>query len=40
VERFDVTGTLRRIVERADGAPWRVTVQIQGPFETSYSWRC
>jgi glycosyltransferase involved in cell wall biosynthesis len=37
LREFDVPATLRRVVERASGADDPLTVQIQGPFETSYS---
>ncbi|MEZ5225005.1 MAG: glycosyltransferase [Ilumatobacteraceae bacterium] len=37
VEGFDVDGFLRRVVDRAARGGRRTTVQIQGPFETSYS---
>ena len=37
IERFDVDGFLDRVVERVVGARCATTVQVQGPFETSYS---
>ena len=37
VGRFDLTAALRRTVDRAAGLVPPLTVQIQGPFETSYS---
>jgi len=37
VQRFDVPAFLGRIVDRASGANQPLEVQVQGPFETSYS---
>jgi len=37
VADFDVRATLRRVVDRAEGAEAPLEVQVQGPFETSYS---
>ncbi len=37
VAGFDVRGALGRVVARAEGADLPLEVQIQGPFETSYS---
>lgn len=37
LERFDVDAFLGRVVRRAAGAITGTTVQVQGPFETSYS---
>jgi glycosyltransferase involved in cell wall biosynthesis len=37
IESFDVGGTLERVVDRAEGARRPLSVQVQGPFETSYS---
>ena len=37
LERFDVDDLLRATIRRAGGEQFRPTVQIQGPFETSYS---
>jgi glycosyltransferase involved in cell wall biosynthesis len=37
LEGFNVEGLLARVIERAAGAPQPLEVQIQGPFETSYS---
>lgn len=37
VSAFDVPRALARIVDRADGARPPLEVQVQGPFETSYS---
>lgn len=37
VGRFDVDRALRRMVQRAEGAEPPLEVQVQGPFETSYS---
>lgn len=37
LQEFDTDAVLRRVVEVAGGRPRRRTLQIQGPFETSYS---
>lgn len=37
IEQFDIDGFLRRIADRVAHGWHRTTVQIQGPFETSYS---
>ncbi len=37
VGRFDVRRALRRVVDRAAGAVFPLEIQVQGPFETSYS---
>ena len=37
IEHFDVDAALRTLIERARGHSPRATVQVQGPFETSYS---
>ena len=37
VGRFDVERVLQRIVDRVEGAVHPLEVQVQGPFETSYS---
>ncbi len=37
VGRFDVERALQRIVDRVEGAVHPLEVQVQGPFETSYS---
>lgn len=37
VAAFDVGGALQRIVDRANGRTEPLQVQVQGPFETSYS---
>lgn len=37
LRRFDVAQSLLRVINEANGAPHRTTVQVQGPFETSYS---
>jgi glycosyltransferase involved in cell wall biosynthesis len=37
LEQFDLTSALQRVIRRLEGHPVVPTVQIQGPFETSYS---
>jgi glycosyltransferase involved in cell wall biosynthesis len=37
VRGFDSRALLRRVIARASGAPVPVEIQVQGPFETSYS---
>ena len=37
VSRFDAVGLLQRVIDRASGRRPPVEIQVQGPFETSYS---
>jgi glycosyltransferase involved in cell wall biosynthesis len=37
VENFDIRGLLNRVITRATGADRPLEIQVQGPFETSYS---
>ncbi|MGP0029175.1 MAG: glycosyltransferase [Acidimicrobiales bacterium] len=37
VQSFDVPKLLKRVVRRASGAHYPLEIQVQGPFETSYS---
>lgn len=37
VQRFDTRALLERVIDRASGTRYPLEVQIQGPFETSYS---